>query len=195
LIFRLYIILFICGLISSLVARAQDLEPFDDSQDTLQRAKHPSKKAALFSAIIPGAGQVYNHILLPKSSRRKWNVYWKVPFIYGAIGGSAYMLLSKQNEISELKKEYRFRIGLDGGQQHPQYANYDASAILQLHNASQTQRDLFILTTILAYAINILDASVEAHFINFDVSDDLSFHVQPTTSNFGLGLSLALKFK
>jgi hypothetical protein len=174
----------------------EDFSLEDDTNDSIPKPKHPSKEAMLYSAIIPGGGQVFNHIHLPRTSRRKWNVYWKVPLIYGAIGGSAYMLFSKQREIGNLKSEYRFRMGQPGGATFEQYQNFDNQAILQLHNSAQTQRDLFILTTVLAYAINILDAAVEAHFINFDVSDDLSLRIQPAaTPNFGLGLSFALRFK
>lgn len=169
----------------------------EEPQDTIPKAKHPSKKAMLYSAIVPGGGQIFNHIHLPKTSRRKWNVYWKVPLIYGAIGGSAFMLFTQQREIGLLREEFNFR--RDNPLipfQNPDYQNFDSQAILQLHNNAQTQRDLFILTTVLAYAINILDASVEAHFINFDVSEDLSLRVQPiSTGNFGLGMSFALRFK
>lgn len=165
-----------------------------ENTDTLSKPKHPSKKAMLYSAIVPGGGQIYNHIQLPTTSRRKWNVYWKVPLIYGALGGSVYMLVSNQRQISLLKNEYTFRQN-NSGVLNPAYSQYDDQAILQLHNSSQTQRDLFILTTVLIYAINVLDASVEAHFINFDVSDDLTLHLEPAaTPNFGLGLSLALRF-
>lgn len=150
----------------------------------------------LYSAILPGAGQVYNHTLLPRTSRRKWNVYWKVPLIYAAFGGSMYMLVSNQVEIGNLKKEYKFRQDNGGQQSNSKYFNLDDQSIIQLHNQSQTQRDLFILTSLLVYVINILDASVEAHFINFDVSDDLSMHVYPTSQpGFRLGMGVALRFK
>lgn len=193
---KAYIGTFVFFLFSGTPLFAQeDFSLEDDTHDSIPKPKHPSKKAMLYSAIVPGGGQIYNHIHLPRTSRRKWNVYWKVPLIYGAIGGSAYMLIRKQREIGLLKKEYTFRVE-EGGFLFEQYNLFDNQAILQLHSSSQTQRDLFILTTVLAYAINILDASVEAHFINFDVSDDLSLHIQPTaTSNFGIGLGFALRFK
>jgi hypothetical protein len=199
LILKTYIGVLFLFLTSGVTLFAQDDEIIfeDDTTDSIPKPKHPSKKAMLYSAIVPGGGQIYNHIHLPRTSRRKWNVYWKVPLIYGAIGGSAYMLVTKQREIGLLRKEYTFRV------ENPtlpisegKYQNFDNQALLQLHSNSQTQRDLFILTTVLAYAINILDASVEAHFINFDVSDDLSLHIQPAaTSNFGIGLGFALRFK
>ncbi len=176
-----------------LVAQEEIDLDLDNSSDTIVKEKHPSKKAMLYSALLPGAGQVYNHILLPRTSRRKWNVYWKVPLIYAAFGGSMYMLISNQLEIGAVKKEYRHR---ELGNDPINYTNLDNQSLIQLHNQSQTQRDLFILTSLFVYVINILDASVEAHFINFDVSDDLSMQIYPTSQQgFRLGLGMSLRFK
>lgn len=192
---KLYLVTLLFVLGARNVLHGQNTAQDTTAMDTIKKPFSHHKKAALYSALLPGAGQVYNHLLLPKSSRRKWNAYWKLPLIYGAIGGSTYMLISKQQEIGNLKKEYKFRMGIDGGASFEIYQNLDAQAVLQIHNQAQTQRDLFILTTVLAYAINVLDAVVEAHFINFDVSDDISMAVQPSASNLGLGISLAMTFK
>ena len=182
---------------STLNAQEENLISAEEPiEDTTTQVKHPSKKAMLYSALLPGAGQVYNHLYLPKSSRRKWNVYWKVPLIYGALGGSLYMLFSQQRQVIDLRKEYRFRESNIGMTQNPIYANLDNQSVILLHNQTQTTRDLFILTSVLVYVINILDATVEAHFINFDVSDDLSMHIYPTASpNFQLGLGMSLRFR
>jgi hypothetical protein len=175
----------------------EDLDlPVDEENDSIVKEKHPSKKAMLYSALLPGAGQVYNHMHLPKSSRRKWNVYWKVPLIYGALGGSLYMLGSQQRMVVDLRREFRFRENNNGAFQNPKFFNLDNQSIILLHNQTQTTRDLFILSSVLVYVINILDATVEAHFINFDVSDDLSMHIYPTaTPNFQLGFGMSLRFK
>jgi hypothetical protein len=175
-------------------ARAQEEEKLPlESSDTLVKEKHPSKKAMLYSAILPGAGQVFNHIHLPSTSRRKWNVYWKVPLIYGALGGSLYMLGTQQRLVVDLRKEYRSR---EAGNAPNNFFNLDNQSLVLLHNQTQTTRDLFILSSVLVYVINLLDATVEAHFINFDVSDDLSMHLYPTaTPNFQLGFGMALRFK
>jgi hypothetical protein len=189
------ILLFFALLVSHNL-NAQELPPTEEFNDTVAKPKHPFRRAAMYSALLPGGGQIYNHLNLPKTSRRKYNVYWKVPLIYGAIGGSVFLLISQQREIGLLREEFRFRINNSNQILHIQYQNYDNQAILQLQNNAQTRRDLFILTTVLAYAINVLDAAVEAHFINFDVSGDISMNLQPILlPNTGLGLSLALKFK
>lgn len=173
----------------------EDLNEQERHAEDSVKIQHPFKKAVLYSAIVPGAGQIYNHIHLPRTSRRKWNVYWKVPLIYGAMGGSVYMLITNQLEIGKIKNEYNSRTTIEN--YVPQnYTQYDNFALVQLHNATQTQRDLFIMTSVLAHVINILDAAVEAHFINFDVSEDLSLNLYPIASpqaTFGLGLRLNFK--
>ncbi len=194
--FSVYIVLWACLLAGGFSLAQEDATNDNLTEDTIPKSKHPFKKAALYSAIIPGGGQVYNHLHLPKTSRRKWNVYWKVPLIYAAVGGSAYLMIDRQLEIGNLKQEYRVRKGMVEGSLNPRYVNFDDVAILQLHNNAQRQRDLFILTTVLAYAVNVLDAAVEAHFICFDIGDDLSMRITPTIqTNFALGMTLALNFK
>ena len=42
------------------------------AKDTVKT--HSWKKAVLFSAVLPGAGQVYNHIAMPKGKKK---AYWK----------------------------------------------------------------------------------------------------------------------
>lgn len=180
----------------NLLAQEEENLPIENSEDSIVKEKHPSKKAMLYSALIPGAGQVFNHIYLPKTSRRKWNVYWKVPLIYGALGGSLFMLGTQQRLVLDLRKEYDYRQENNGLQQNINFLGLDDQSVILLHNQTQTTRDLFILTSVLVYVINILDATVEAHFINFDVSEDLSMHIYPTASpNFQLGLGMSLRFR
>ena len=64
-------------------------------QDTVQRVVyHSPKKAALFSAMLPGLGQVYN---------RK---YWKVPLIYAAAGGLIYSFQFNQSRYVNYREAY-----------------------------------------------------------------------------------------
>ena len=61
------------------------------------------------------------------------------------------------------------------------------------------RRDLFGFGLIAVYAIQIIDANVDAHLKTFDVSDDLSLliHAKPVFvgTAMGAGLSLRLTFK
>jgi hypothetical protein len=105
------------------------------------------------------------------------------------------MLVSSQKEIGMLKSEYDYR--LNGvGSANIEYSQFDNQAITQLVGANQTRRDIFILTSVLVYFINVIDANIEAHFINFDVSRDLSMQIRPVATaqgTFGLGMNLRFK--
>ena len=70
---------------------------------------HPFNKAVLFSAILPGGGQVYNSIIKKKGFR---HAIWKVPLIYAGLGATIYTLIENQNTQQSLRAEYTSR--LDG---------------------------------------------------------------------------------
>ena len=153
---------------------------------------HSIRKAILYSAVLPGAGQVYNHIAMPKGKKK---AFWKVPLIYAALGTTTYFLVSNHREQGRLKREYLFRQGEDGGAEYSEVELYDDAGILTLYNQYLDWRDLSILAVGAAYLLQLVDAGVEAHFVDFDVSEDLSLTVDPViVANRTPGLSLALNF-
>ncbi|MEN9422360.1 MAG: DUF5683 domain-containing protein [Crocinitomicaceae bacterium] len=147
------------------------------------------QKSMLYSAIIPGAGQIRNSIV----STRHNNAIWKVPIIYAGVGSAGYFLISNQRMQKELKFEYAQR--QIGGTLDPKYALYDDAAVLQLYRQYLDWRDLSILGLAAVYFIQIAEAGAEAHFVNFDTSPDLSFHLDPFFSTQGyVGARLSLSF-
>lgn len=152
---------------------------------------HSPKKAVLFSAILPGAGQVYNHTAMPKGKRK---AFWKVPLIYAGLGASTYFFLKKQSLQKELKTEYQLR--LDTGFGTEKWNDYDDQGILVLFDQELNRRDMSILLLGLVYIIQLVDAGVEAHFVSFDVSKDLTMSFEPTVfNNQNIGLKLSLNFR
>ncbi|MFK7784834.1 MAG: DUF5683 domain-containing protein [Crocinitomicaceae bacterium] len=155
---------------------------------------HSIRRAILYSAIVPGAGQVYNHLAMPKGKKK---AFWKVPLIYAALGTTGYFLVTNQQEQKKLRKEYNNRQFLTyvDGQDFPDYSPYDDAGILTLYNQYLNWRDLSILAVGAVYLFQLADAGVEAHFVNFDVSEDLSLTVDPVIlTNRTPGLRLALNF-
>ena len=153
--------------------------------------EHPYRKSILFSAIIPGGGQVYNSIIKKKGFR---HAIWKVPLIYGALGATTYMLLQNQQMQNSLKTEYTNR--LDGVVSDPQWAAYDDQGVLFLYRQYLDQRDLSILAVGAVYLLQIIDAGVESHFIHFDVSENLSLEVQPVILQSQIpGININLRFR
>lgn len=162
-------------------------------EDTLKG--HSVKKAVLFS-IVPGGGQIYNSIAMPKGKKR---AYWKVPLIYAGLGAAGYLALQNNAEQKALKAEYINRT--ENFVYSDTYSNLDNQGILQLYQKKLSNRDLFFFGMGLVYLLQIADAAVEAHFVKFDVSENLSMRIRPAyiPISYGspttVGVSLQLSFK
>jgi hypothetical protein len=152
---------------------------------------HSVRKATIYSAVLPGLGQIYNHRAMPKGKKK---AHWKVPLIYAGLGASGYFLVNNQVTQKELKTEYTNRI--ENGIVSEKWQNYDDQGVLTLYNQYLTWRDLSILAVSGVYLLQLIDAGVEAHFVNFDISEDLSMSIEPTImANATCGVMLKLKFR
>jgi hypothetical protein len=161
---------------------------FSQDKDT---TKHSVKKAVILSSVIPGSGQIYNHLAMPKGKK---NAFWKLPIIYTGLGATFYTVLNNNRLQKELKKEYLVReagnLGLE------KYSQYDNQGIVSLYYQHLNRRDLFIIAFGAVYLFQVLDAAVEAHFVTFDISEDLSLKINPKMlSTNQAGLSLSFNFK
>jgi|SRR5690554_225587 len=190
-------ILFFLLFFISIVSFAQENELQNDMvSDTLSVEKikdtiHSPTKAALLS-LIPGGGQIYNHIAMPKGKKK---AYWKVPLIYAGLGVTGYYAIKNNIDQKALKEEYLFRSDY-GYPNLTEYAEYDDQGVLTLFETKRTNRDLMIFAFILVYGLNILDAHVEAHFVNFDISKDLSLSIQPRLHDFRTpGIAFSFNFR
>ncbi|MBT7727121.1 MAG: hypothetical protein HN702_07000 [Flavobacteriales bacterium] len=158
-------IFFICTLISLSI-----------SSQKIQKDKSP-KKAAIYSAVIPGAGQIYT------------KKYWKVPIIYGGLVTSAYFINDNNNQY----KEYR-EAALLSYETGEDQLGYTYSELITLKDHYKRNREISYFSFVGVYILNIIDASVNAHLFHFDVSDDISLNIRPysTFSNTGVSFSLNL---
>ncbi len=132
---------------------------------------HSSKKAALLSAIIPGGGQVYN------------KKYWKIPLIYAAGIGLAYVFSINYREYNKYRDSYITRISVEKDSSYvgPDYfKNISNSGLQSESERTQKNYELAAVGIVLVYALQIVDATVDAHLKTFDVSDDLSLGIRPT---------------
>jgi hypothetical protein len=173
---------FLCFLAHSL--HAQEEVQADSSKI------HSVKKATVFSAVLPGAGQVYNHLAMPKGKKK---AFWKVPLIYAGLGATGYFLIQEQSTQRALKKEYSYRID-NGVPSNPDYLQYDNEGVLFLYREHLNRRDMFLIATALVYGIQVADAAVEAHFVRFDISEDLSLQIRPKLHAYNqAGISFSLK--
>ncbi len=158
------------------------------SVDTVN--KHSVKKATIYSAVIPGAGQIYNHIAMPKGKKK---AFWKVPLIYAGLLGTGSSIISNNSLRKAYRQEYDYRIASNSVSN---FFEYDNSGLLVLHNEARSRRDLFIAAFGFVYLLNVVDAAIEAHFVSFDVSENLNISFRPVYGiNQGLGFSTTLKFR
>lgn len=128
------------------------------------RAVLNPRRATLLSAVLPGAGQVYN--------RR----YWKVPVLYGGAFALGYFINLNHKEYLLARDSYlQVRAG------KPDYYRgfYNTEQLVQLREYWRRNRDLLIIVSGFVYLLNIADAAVDAHLSGFDVGDDLSLDAGP----------------
>jgi hypothetical protein len=134
---------------------------------------HSPKRAAVMSAMLPGLGQAYN------------KKYWKMPLVYAALGATIYGISFNNKKYQLYKDAYIIRLDGDANTVDDFDPStgaaevYTESQLRTLQDFYRDNRDLSGVLTVLAYAINILDAYVDAHLFYFDVSDDLSANWSP----------------
>jgi hypothetical protein len=160
---------------------------------------HSPRKATIYSAVLPGLGQVYN------------KRYWKVPLIYIGFGAIGYFI-NWNNENYQL-----FRIGYDHlTDQNPETQDYLKIEAVRRNNYNldnptefnnlktalsrqqdyyRRNRDLLIISFVGFYGLNIIDASVDAHLFDFDISDDLTLKWEPSMMNFDNNFVYCLNFR
>lgn len=163
-----------------------------DSSAAGSKQKFPNPKSVMYkSLIIPGWGQVINKQI------------WKVPLIYGLLGGLAWYSVYLTKTYHDYRAAY-YNLNPNTPEDNrfgptPSYIPENASleAIRTTRNSLRNRRDFIYITIGLAYGLNVIDAYVYAHMRSFDVSEDLS--MRPTfkpailaEGNPGVTLSLEL---
>jgi hypothetical protein len=123
-------------------------------------------KAGLLSLAIPGAGQVYNG---------RW---WKLPFVYGAIGGMVYLIRFNDGIYQRMQTAYQAKLR-DEPHEFEGTRLDNARALRSLRDSYDKNRQLSYFGLGLVYVLNGVEAFVDAHLKNFDISDDLSLRLRP----------------
>jgi hypothetical protein len=130
--------------------------------------KHSTNKAAIFSAVLPGLGQAYN------------KKYWKIPIIYAGFAVFGDFVVTNNKEFQTFKSAYIYTANGDTSYtDNPYVGKYTQTQLKDGMDFYERNRDLSIILGCLWYTLNILEAYVDAHFFNYDISDDISMHVGP----------------
>ena len=163
--------------LTGFVASAQKLTKADTVRVVNKNLAHSPRKATIYSAVLPGLGQVYN------------KKYWKLPLIYIGFGVSGYFIDWNNNQYQLYRQAYSDIIDDDPNTNSFEDLNTEgrwtgretqfADALKNAKEGARRNRDLVIIWTAAFYALNIIDASVDANFFDFDISDDLTFQWVP----------------
>jgi len=149
-------------------------------------------KAAFYSAILPGMGQIYN------------KKYWKAPIVWGALAGTTYLYIDNNS----IYKRYRTAFKLRKAGLQDEFTLIDAAGNTTvliseagLENAQKQlreNRDLALLSSVLVYVLQIVEASVNAHLLQFNTDDSLTFRPALMPDNMNLANTVVgfhLKYK
>ena len=159
--------------------------------DTLAKKKFIPRKATIRSAIIPGWGQVYN------------KKYWKLPLVYAAVGIPVYAFIYNRSWYVKTRDAAKMIANGDtlnwqnrvDAKLHVFFpTNAYLGSLLNIRNEYRRDMDYSILFVLLAWGLNVVDATVDAHLKGFDISEDLSLKIKPTilSGSSTAGISLVL---
>ena len=158
---------------NTLITADTVVKPQKPAKSSKAKKPHSPVKATIMSACLPGLGQIYNG---------KW---WKVPIVYAGLGGIGYLAYRNFSESRSYLHAYEFKTGdLPEGttlnQHEMDLANKYADSQLQTYKESYRRDfELYGILTVAWYGLNILDACVDGHLYSYDISDDLSFSIDP----------------
>ena len=141
------------------------------------------KKATIRSAILPGWGQAY--------TKR----YLMIPVVYAALGVPAGFYFYNNTWYQRTRHAFELKVERDSsrfGEIHPDLTELSPESLRFYRNDFRKNRDYSLLFFILAWGLNVVDATVFAHLKEFDVSDDLSLKVKPNLDLRSSGFSLVL---
>ncbi len=159
-----------------------------------KRLGDPSR-AALLSAALPGAGQIYN------------KKAWKAPLVWGLLGTLGYTVNLFHNEYIDARDNLFFLTdGNSDTQVSVRFLFFSEENLRRRRDKMRRDRDYYIIMSALAYGLVLADASVDAHLNRFDVSDNLALSISPSVQavpsllplsslRFAPGLSVALTLR
>jgi hypothetical protein len=145
------------------------------------------KRATVLALVLPGAGQIYN------------KKYWKAGIVYAGIGGLAYMWRYNTDSLARYQNILVSKI--DGDTNTLDLSpNRSEASIRSDRDFHRRYRDVSLIGFVVLYALQAIDANVDAHLKEFTVNEDLSMNIQPDIcrmkSGMGLynGFTVTLKF-
>lgn len=140
-------------------------------------------KAAFYSAVVPGLGQVYN------------KKYWKIPIIYAGMAAGVYFYKQQDDEYDRFRDAYKRRLA---GYDDDEFQGISDDRLINAQKSAQKNKSISIIVTVAFYLLNVVDANVDAHLRQYEVSEDLSLQPNFDYNQFNAkpqyGMSLTYRF-
>ena len=136
--------------------------------------KHSPKRATIYSAVLPGLGQAYN------------KKYWKIPIVYAGIGTIGYIAIWNGNNYSDYRAAFDYKTGTitEADQEIIDIAKrYSSDNLITIRDYYRRNMELSWIIMAVWYGLNVIDACVDAHFFEYDISDDLTLKMEPVIQN------------
>jgi len=157
--------------------------------DSIVEKEHSPTKATIMSACLPGLGQIYNHKI------------WKVPIIYAGFGIMAYLIVFNTGYYLDYKCAYIESVNKDTAGNYAYLVNrYSSTELASAREYYRRNLELTCIVSVLWYALQILDATVDAHLYSFNINKTLSMKIEPAmmvpvaSTNFTGGIKISLHF-
>lgn len=182
------------------LATAQEIEVMSDSISVKSEPEQPDtvliksyakrfnpRKALLYSAVLPGMGQVYN------------NKYWKVPLVYGGLLGGIYVIDLYQDQYLLYKGELFTLLNKGAPEAETAPSGYNQKQLRTIINRTRRQRDYVSILTCIWYVLQLVDAHVDAHLKEFELNPEMRVRLEPMVESDQMvgrngGISLKIKF-
>ena len=179
---KLFILFFVLLTFQTMESQRIERDSINPRKEKLMNDPLTPSKAAFYSAVIPGLGQAY--------TRRSW----MVPIIYGGLAASAYYYDFNKKEADKYRTAYKRRIS---GYFDDEYMEIipETEKLLEGMKFHRRYKDVSFIFLVGTYVLNIIDANVGAHLLQFNVSEDLSFEPYINNSYFNVNESIGLSLK
>lgn len=151
-------------------------------------------KAAFYSAVLPGLGQAYN------------KKYWKIPIVWAALGTGIYFYTTNNKEYNRYRDAYKSRLAgftndefyFDAQGNQLTEPRVTTDGLERAQKFFKRNKELSLLVTVGLYALNIIDANVDAHLMQYNVDESLTltphYHINELDGKGNAGLTLNFNF-
>lgn len=186
---RHWFIIFFCA--SAFISFAQNTNDTTKELDSdliktdLMDPLAPSR-AAFYSAVLPGLGQAIN------------KKYWKIPIVYAALGTSIYFYTTNDKNYNRYRNAYKRRLAGYTDDEFYGFGNIPLlsdEALIRAQKTLRRNKELSLLITVGLYALNIIDANVDAHLLQYNMDKNLAinpfidFDTPDTSAQLGLSIN------